>query len=351
MGGKAIKKVQVSRFTLENLLKTKHDIINKFSEYLYIDFPIDLPGKDSFSDFDVLIKLIDPSINILELIIKIYSPEEIIVNGDIISFAYKLEDLYYQIDFIKCKNILMSKFYYSYGDLGAIIGRISKYYGLTFGSDGLWLSLYADTVNQFIESEIQEYNDLIINGPTDVTWNFGKIDLTNNPELICTYLDFDYKKWIEGFNSIEEIFDWVKNSSYFKVEIFESLNCVHKRRALLRPNYQQFIISLFGKIEFKNVATSEISKNIQLNALQYFNKKNELVTLLETHKKNKELKDKFNGNLLLESGFVVDPRQLGKFILGFKLFIKNQFKIEFEEWLDNNTKDNVLNEISKYSLL
>ncbi len=247
----------------------------------------------------------------------------------------------------------MSKFYFSYGDLGAIIGRITKYYGLTFGADGLWLSLYADTVNQYIKSEniSEENKDLVLEQPTDVTWNFGNIDLTDDPKSICEFIDLDYNKWSEGFNSVAEIFDWVKKSSYFKAEIFESLNSDHKKRAMLRPNYQEFILSLFGKLEFRNAANSEISKNSQLVALKYFNKTNELVILLETHKKNRERKEKFNGNLLLEYGIVSESKDLGKFIIGFKQYVNKQFKTEFELWLDSNTKDSVCDEIQRYSIL
>ena len=348
MGGKVIKKVKVSRFNKETYEQTKLEIINKFSQYLNLDFPIDIPNKETFGDLDILYTFIIPNINVIQLIKSIYNPVEIVSNGDVISFAYQLESEYYQVDFIKCKNIYMNKFYFSYGDLGAIIGRMTKYYGWTFGSDGLWINVYPDTVDKFLN--ITNFTNKFID-KIDTTWNLGSVFLSDNPQKICDFLDLDYNKWIEGFLSNEEIFDWVKKSKYFSSNIYKSLNYVHRRRALLRPFYQDFIISIFGEVEFSTASESEIYSNLQLEALEYFQKFPELKILIDKYFKNLELKEKFNGNLLLELKVVENKEELGNWIKKFKLTIQTKYSIEFENWLDSNTKEKIINEIIDYNII
>ena len=56
------------------------------------------------------------------------------------SFSYNFEDKIFQIDFIIVseKNFRFASFYYSFGDTGAIIGAMSKAWGLTFSDKGLF---------------------------------------------------------------------------------------------------------------------------------------------------------------------------------------------------------------------
>ncbi len=348
MGGKAIKKDKVSRFDLDTYQNVKSDIINKFSQYCDIDFPIDIPNKQTFGDLDVLYKSLNTSNNIHDLIKTIYEPKDIVTNGDVISFAYQIESEYYQVDFIKCKNISMDKFYFSYGDLGSIIGRITKYYGWTFGADGLWINVYSNTVNKFLNLNPNSNN---VFTQTTTTWDFGSIDLSANPEIICKFLDLDYDKWTIGFDSKNQIFDWVKKSKYFSPDIFKSLNCDHRKRALIRPFYQEFVISIFGQVEFLKAYDSEININLQLESLEYFGKINQLQILIDKHNKNKELREKFNGNLLLELKIVEKKEDLGIWIKNFKLSIQTKYSIEFDKWLESNSKEKIINEIIDYNII
>jgi hypothetical protein len=354
MGGKAIKKVLISRINLENYNKIKLEILEKFNSFVELDFPHEIPNKTSFGDLDVLYKLKNNQTQIIQLIKQFYNPEEIVSNGDVISFSYKLDNEYYQVDFIKCKNISMGKFYFSYGDTGAIIGRISKHYGLTFGTEGLWLSLYSQTVNQYIEKKSDlNHNDNYFNNlksiSLDTTWNLGDIVLSSNPESICTFFGLNYIVWTTGFDSVNKIFDWIKQSKYFYPDIFKSLNSVHRKRANLRPFYQEFVLSILGHTEFTNTPESEISDNRQLFSLEYFNKTNELEILLNRYIINQKRKEKFNGNLILHLGLVNKQEELGKFIISFKSNIKLKYNMDFESWIDSNEKDKVIEEINLHS--
>jgi hypothetical protein len=121
MGGNAIKKVKISRINLSNYNKIKKLLfhictfnkpsfenvmsgncaidlcngVNNLSKYINVDFIYDVPGKNDFGDIDVLYMSND-KVNIKDLLIKLYNPEEIVVNGDVTSFAYN----YKYTDFI-----------------------------------------------------------------------------------------------------------------------------------------------------------------------------------------------------------------------------------------------------------
>ena len=136
MGGNALKKLSTSRLAKEDYKKVETDVIQRLKKEEKRCFvPRYFSDKESFGDLDVVISNIDK-----EFIEKIFSPEEIFENGNIFSFSYNFEDKIFQIDFIIVseKNFRFASFYYSFGDTGAIIGAMSKAWGLTFSDKGLF---------------------------------------------------------------------------------------------------------------------------------------------------------------------------------------------------------------------
>ena len=87
MGGNALKNTKIVRISLITLNKIKEEIKDKISDELEIDFMIENPEKTDFGDLDIVYKL-NPNSKIIvkELIDKLFSPVEMVVNGDIISF-------------------------------------------------------------------------------------------------------------------------------------------------------------------------------------------------------------------------------------------------------------------------
>ncbi len=366
MGGKAIKKVTVIRLEKTRYEALKNQMREIFLDLVQIDFPIEVPGKKDFGDLDILYQT-KPNLNLREKIIEKLNPVEIVTNGNVISIGYKLETCeYFQIDFIKCTNMSMDKFYYSYGDLGGIIGRISKYYGLTFGNEGLYLYLYSQTVDEYVNK-----SNIDIKKDIDTTFNFGKIFLSDNPKDICEYLGFDYNIWENGFyinndvveiNDKEKIFEWVKNSKLFSEDIFRTLNYQHRRRFNLRPFYQNFVEYIFKKdnqiqesfqsseifeiIKNTNYDENEIKHNYQLASIEYFGKIPELELLIRNHNLNKERNGKFNGHILIDLG--VEQKTIGMVIKNFKTYIVNEYSVDFNIWLDSMKGEEVLEIIKKF---
>jgi hypothetical protein len=333
MGGNALKKIKTVRKNKNDYEIIKKYILEKTSEYLKCEIIIELPAKESFGDLDVLY-ISNPKINIKELVIKLFSPNEIVINGDVMSFDYEN----FQIDFIKCdshEDLISSQFYFSYGDIGSIIGKIVNHYGLKFGHEGLWINLISNTINK--DEEINM---------TKIT---GKIILTKNSQEICKYLGLNFEKWKNGFLSKKEIFDWIIESKYYKKETFHNLNYDHRKRLSLRPFYKEFLDYIkvnINEVSICNSKYSELKINLQEEAIIYFNKHNDVNKLVEYNKLLETRRNKFNGLMLIELGII--NKELGKIISIFKNFIKDKFNKNFEEWLDENEKKDIENELKIY---
>jgi len=130
-----------------NLFKTKRIDLVEYNELcddikiklntMYKTFEV-IPAyinKKTFGDIDVLV--LSNEGNNYNNIINLFNPEDIHNNNPIITIKYK--DV--QIDFILCNSIELfnsSLFYFSYNDLGNLLGRIYHKFGIKFGHDGLF---------------------------------------------------------------------------------------------------------------------------------------------------------------------------------------------------------------------
>jgi hypothetical protein len=366
MGGNALNKVIASRINLEQYNRVKKDLEEKFNQYLQLEFTLDVPGKIDFGDVDMLymVKFTDSNefdtskLDIFQLISQIYNPVEIVSNGPVCSFAYCLNNLdglndeYFQVDLIKVENLPMSKFYFSYGDLGGIIGRMTQHKSITFGSKGLWVSPGKKTITKFLSGH-QSDLDLDLDLKTDkeqiIKSILPNIILTNEPEQICKFIGLDWDKWVKGFENIQEIFEWVKKSKWFNSNSFRALDYEHRHRAISRPMYQEFLKYIFPDeqnftIEKAN-SLNYINNNLQLESLEYFGKTHVLSNEIIGVKKRLVRKNKFSGKKFLDLG--IESKQIKKFLEEFKLYIQNMSGMDFDAWLDvNNSEiiDGIINE-------
>lgn len=310
MGGNALK--NVTRKSKDEYQKIKTSIFKKFQvENINIDFPIELFEKESFGDLDVLY---NENINMKEIIIMLFDPKEIVVNGDVLSFNY--ED--FQIDMIKCKYLDFAKFYFSYGDFGGIMGRIMNHYGFKFGHEGFWLNLYL------------EKNDLV-----DETHSYGKIILTTCPEDFCKFVGLDYNIFF-SLTSTNTIFEYIKSCKYFNPSIFETLNYDHNKRAKKRPMYISFLNDINVTIERGG---THINENLQLVGIKYFNREDEYEQIFNNLKRKKEISNKFNGKILLNLG--INQKSIGTIIKRFR----EKYN---DEWILDNTENTIINELKSH---
>lgn len=168
MGGNALKTVKTSRIDQQSYFQLKLHIMEQLRKdgFVLTDI-IEVPNKESYGDLDLLYFHPDNQ-DIKIKVIELFSPQEIVSNGDVLSFDFKTEtNEYFQIDLIKCNSINQinfARFYFSYGDLGSILGRFCNYHGVKIGHRGFWIDVYENTM----------YPDR----PHDPTRNIGEILLT-----------------------------------------------------------------------------------------------------------------------------------------------------------------------------
>lgn len=376
MGGHALKKVNASRISLIEYNKIKSELMDKFAGHLDIEFIIDVPNKQDFGDIDVLYTLdsnLSPTncqvnksnkFDIINLIKSLFNPVEIVPSGLVISFAYKLahddedengEDgnvksklnthtqKYFQVDLIYCKDIQMSRFYFSYGDLGGIIGRICQHVGLKYGFDGLWLNPNPETILKYLDKTGIKNRSYQIDIELIANAHYQDIILLTNPEEICQFLGLDWNKWTSGFDSTEQIFIWIIQSKWFKKNSFRALNCEHRRRADKRPMYQNFLQYIFEDepkrpIE-KSSSTKYINLNIQLETIELFDKTSQLEQMILECEKKIIRKNKFSGKIFVDMGF--EGKKINQMMDSFKKHIETLTQLDFNTWLDLNNLDYV----------
>src|SRR5574343_261836 len=149
--------------------------------------------KSSFGDMDILINstYLDKSI-----MIKYLQSQNIPYsnNGDVLSFRYVFDvDKPFQIDLIYTKDeyFMSSYHYFSWNDLGNLMGVLIKKLGLKYGHKGLSLVIRD---KEYVMSEIQ---------------------LSTNVEDALNILGLSIEQFYKGFNTLENIFEFIISSKYF----------------------------------------------------------------------------------------------------------------------------------------
>ena len=219
MGGNALN-IETRRYEKKEFYEIMLEVGAMLSSKgIESDVPAWYRNKETFGDLDVLIRSSTVEGDILDVINEVFKPNEIYNNNNVKSFDYKD----FQIDFILVgdENWETSMFYFSYNDLGNFVGRISYQMGFRFGDYGLKLVYRHE----------------------DGGRKFSKI-ISKDPRKIYQFLGFNYDRYLEGFDEVEDIFKFVVNSTCFNRRIFDydSLNHQNRTRNKKRKNYE---LSLF----------------------------------------------------------------------------------------------------------
>lgn len=183
--------------------------------YATIDF---VREKESHGDLDIVVER-HPDISASD-ITSFLENEGFKVSqnsNSIVSFLL----LTFQVDLILIdpESVDYAKNYFSWNDLGNLIGRISKQVGLKHGHDGLYYVQRAE------DRVLKEYK------------------LTTDYSKILDILELDVKKFRKGFNTYFEMFEWVSASPYFNPDkfSFENLNNRNRVRDRKRVIYNLFL--------------------------------------------------------------------------------------------------------------
>ena len=213
--------------------------------------------KQDFGDIDFL-STIDKQI--FEKLVEQTDNINIVAKAEQFSYAieFKIHDdvnitkskaILVQVDYIKSNldDFEFSKNFFAFNDLGNLIGRIAAQAGLSFGFDGLKRKIYVDNrgdiINDLYSNEISvtslvenarlfknELNRAILKTSIIVTKDFDNA---------LKFLGFDVERFKQGFNNMNEVFEFVASSTFFNKDAFLFENRNHKARARdkKRSNY------------------------------------------------------------------------------------------------------------------
>ena len=226
MGGNALKKVKSIRVSHTRYLEIQADCLSKLvsatighADCSFSTIPV-FCDKETFGDLDLLYTTMWEYETFQKFVTTVFNPVEMICNGPVLSFSYMLqEDLFFQIDLIRVANISMGQFYYGYGDVAVILGRML-------------------TRSNF------HYTD----GGLSIHYEMKRILLSSDVPEICHFLGLNHERWLRGFQRQQEMFDWVVTCRVFQICIFnkEKFNHHYHSVYLKRPVFRNFMTYVTG---------------------------------------------------------------------------------------------------------
>lgn len=324
MGGKALNKygVNTDRKNTEEFHRIGREVQERFKTDF--QFPTETEivtcyhQKADHGDLDLLIKIDaafhNAGIDLREYIKGAFNPQAIHNNGGVHSFDYQN----FQVDFIPVSESKWetAKVYYSYDPLGNIMGKTFHKFGLSYGWDGLF------------------YKFRNFNGR-----NSQNILLTNDAKKIFHFGGYNYERYLQGFETLEDILKFAIDCKYFDMEIFQmdNLKSIDRKRNRKRGSYHIFLKYL--KDNDINIRYSfDKNKNNYLNWIDSSFPEGKLLEKLgELQRKDSEdkiLSQKFNGDIVMSWLPNLMGKELGQAI--------GDFKKSFEE-NDEDYREFILN--------
>lgn len=310
MGGKALNKYGV--FTERKNTAEFNEIGLELQQRLHIDLNLIVSvvqcyhTKADHGDLDLLIQI--PTfinINWVDYIRKTFKPQAINANGGVYSFDFRG----FQVDFIPIPENKWSSalVYFSYDPLGNIMGKTYHKFGLSYGWEGLHYKFRG-----FSGSLV---DDILISTDTRKIFEFG---------------GYDYDRYLEGFETLEDIFKFCIAGKYFDAQMFEmeNLKSIDKKRNRKRGSYHLFL----NYLKDNNITTSyqfNKDKDSYLPIIDAFFPKAYLLEDLEILKiedsNRKIISQKFNGDLVMSWFPNLQGKELGVAIVKFKTTLGDDY--------------------------
>lgn len=306
MGGNAMAPFGARRFERAGYLILAQEVLGKLSGiggyYGWVEIP-SYSSKDSFGDLDVLCTNVDN--DVFQEILMIFDNPHFVRNSGVMSFVYK--EL--QVDIISTlpEEYHTSLSYFSYNDLGNLIGKIYHKFGLKYGHGGLCLPV-RDGDNKFAE-----------------------VVISRNMDKIFGFVGLDYGKFLKGFVNLQDVFDFVISSRYFSPELFsfENMNSIARIRDRKRATYNAFLKYIDGissdyKVEFDKDKSVYLDKIFAYFPEAWAGYEKVMIEF----EKTTEFKKRFNYDIIkgwvleeISGAIMPEGKELGIFISGLKEYI------------------------------
>lgn len=303
MGGNLFKMGRISSLEYFNILSQLIPILdNHFGDRYRI--PIAYRSKKDYGDVDIIVDaaVVMNQPDWFDNLCSDLGVEETQRVRNVSSMLYNN----FQTDiFLVGTNKLDTCYHFmSYNILGNLIGRLYHKFNLRYGEDGLHYVLRG--YNNHISKEIIVSRDM---------------------EKMLSFVDLSYERWKQGFNHLEEIFEYVIASKYFCSDSYDLKYFNVQKRATERPDFNKFLDYLHEGNIVKNYPFDK-NKEIYIEQIDDFFG-TDLRTKYDAHvEKQKTLKavsEKFNGRLVMEVTKLTG-KELGDFITVYKNFQGKDFE-------------------------
>ena len=328
MGGKALKNTKTERKTTDQFYDIANRLIPKLEEIFGTELYIlkFYHEKPDHGDMDILLKVDNKfyvkNLNIKNEIEKYLNPNQIIiVNDGTTTFDFEQ----FQIDLIPVAESVWesTKFWMDWDPSSNLCGKLAHKFGLKFSPSG--------TFYPYRGGSGRVMKDIII------TKDFRKM---------MEFLGLDPERKYKGFETLEEIYDWIISSKYYNTELFllENLTQSDRKRNKKRPTFNKFLEYV------KDLPYTSEGYHFEKNKTKYldlidssFPEVHFLEQINELKKKdedNQKMREKFNGDLVMEwTG--LNGKELGSVIIEFKKtrdgewfkqYNAEEIKIYFSKW-------------------
>lgn len=293
MGGNALS------FETRRVSKVEYEIILQQLEnkVLQTENAVFLPiqaytNKKDFGDIDVLL-YVESVHDRVRWIRDMFNPKEIYSNSNVHSFDFNGV----QVDFIfpKKEDLVSSFWYFSYNDLGNLLGRIYHKMGLRFGHDGLSMLIRED--------------DHVI----------GEILLSKNIDEILEFGGFSAERFHEGFDDLKDIFEYVVSTPFYDYSIFDLGNRNYRSRVRdrKRKTYTEFLEWASKNKKTPLCEWVKDKKTYLPFIFSRFGHEQEYRDIIEKNDLRKKVKEKFNGEIIMKlTG--LQGKELGAFMTKFR---------------------------------
>ena len=304
MGGNALKEYGTIVLSKENYDRVSIDIKSLIKRHYpdkFCDVISAYRKKDYFGDCDILIESSINKDELLDKIRSVYGDIPYKKNGNVLSIGIPHQNFFFQVDLISehSEHMHFSYCYFSYNDLGNLIGRIAHKLGLKFGHDGLF-------------AVVRDGNYK------------NNIRLTVDYKEAIEYLGFSYDRYMMGFDDLEDIFNFVIKSQYFNKEIYllENRNHIARTRDKKRKTYMEFLRWINIQKNLTEYQFDDDKKLYIKQALEFFGKTDEYEKILSSLEEKRKISNKFNG-LIVSELTGLTGKELGFFLNVLKQFIDN----------------------------
>lgn len=253
--------------------------------------PKSYSSKESFGDLDIVTDLPKDSRKEAEGLLR---PQAVNINGPCMSLL--VDD--FQVDLISLpkEDLVTSFWYYSYNDIGNLLGKIFHKFGIKYGHRGLTLPLRSGT------------------------HKFGEVMISKDLGKILSSIGLSAERYKKGFLDLEDMFQFVESSPFFNPAIYQysALNAENRVRDRKRPTYQAFIQRWEGRLEGGWYEFKENKEEyLEVIFLAFPLAKEEYLLAKKALEEDGERKLKFNGELVLKwTGLC--GHKLGEFMREFR---------------------------------